>query len=156
DAERAKGLHARSVELGRAGKFAEAQGPIREILDLYTRVLGQDHSETGDARRELETLQKVAALPEADRAEYVKTYALPGEMKALLNGRGFAAALRPAEQILAPYRRLLGPDWSSVAVAAHAYGQALYKAERYADAETQFRESLRVVLKVAGEDSPAA
>src|SRR4051812_8955536 len=70
DAERAKELHARSVELSRAGKFAEAQGPVREILDLYTRVLGEDHSETGDARRELETLKKLGALPEADRAEY--------------------------------------------------------------------------------------
>src|SRR5262249_44312761 len=142
----------KAVALGRAGKFAEAQGPVREILELKSRVLGEDHFETGDARREIETLKKLAALPEADRLEDRKTYALYDEMKELLRKERYEEALRPAKQILDTYRRLLGPDWSSVAVAAHAYGQALYNAERYADAEGQFRESLRIVLKVAGED----
>jgi CHAT domain-containing protein/tetratricopeptide (TPR) repeat protein len=156
DAARAKELHAKSVELARAGKFAEAQGPVREILELYTRALGEDHFETGDARREVETLKKLAALPEADRAEYVKTYALSDEVKELQKRGRFEEALRPARQVLDTYRRLLGPDWSSVAVAAHQYGEALYYAERYGDAEAQFREALRIVLKAAGEDNPAA
>jgi CHAT domain-containing protein/tetratricopeptide (TPR) repeat protein len=156
DAERVKELHAKAVALCREGKFAEAQGPYREILDLRTRALGEGHFDTADARRDVETLRRVAALPEADRAEYARAYALADERKELLNKGRFADALRPAEQVLDTCRRLLGPDAYTVAVAAHDYAVALHYADRYADAEKQFRESLRIVLKVGGEDHPDA
>jgi CHAT domain-containing protein/tetratricopeptide (TPR) repeat protein len=156
DAARAGELHARAVALGREGKYAEAHGPLRELLDLRARALGEDHYATADARRELETLRRVAALPEADRREYAKTYGLADEMNGLVKGHRFADALGPARRILDTYRRLLGPDAYPVAEAAHDCGQILYKAERYADAEAQFREALRIVLKVAGPDHPDA
>src|SRR5438105_2217594 len=57
DALRAQELHAKAVAFGRAGKYAEAQGPVREILELRTRVQGKDHYETADARREIEALK---------------------------------------------------------------------------------------------------
>src|SRR5262249_10320364 len=155
DAERSRDLYAKAVALARAGKYAEAQGPVREILDLRARVLGEDHSETADARRELETMKKVAALPEADGGADARAYALSDEMNELQKKGRFEEALRPAGQILDTYRRLLGPDWSSVAVAAHRYGQLLHYAERYTDAEAQFREALRIVLRVAGEGHSA-
>jgi CHAT domain-containing protein/tetratricopeptide (TPR) repeat protein len=155
DAEQARQTYARAVTLRRQGKFVEAQGPVREILDLYTRVLGEDHFETGNCRRELETLKKLAALPEPDRVEYARTYALHDEMTALQKKGRYADALRPAEQILDTYRRLLGPHSSSVAVAASQYGQLLHYSGRYADAEAQFRLTLRIVRAVGGDEHPA-
>ena len=76
DAERVKDLHAKAVAFGRAGKFVEAQGPVREILALCTRVLGEGHFTTGDYRREIEALKTLAALPEASRPEYMRAYTL--------------------------------------------------------------------------------
>jgi CHAT domain-containing protein/tetratricopeptide (TPR) repeat protein len=154
DAERAKELYAKAVALGRAGKYDEAQGPVREILELRARVQGEDHFETADARREIETLKKLAALPEAGRVEYRKTYVLSDEMGELWRKGRYADALRPAEQILDIYRRLLGPESAYVAVAANQYGQLLHYAGRYADAEAQFREALKIVREVVGEDNP--
>jgi CHAT domain-containing protein/tetratricopeptide (TPR) repeat protein len=155
DAERVKELYAKAVAFGRAGQYDKAQGPVREILELRARVQGEDHFETADARREIETLKKLAALPEAGRAEYAKTYVLSDEVNELWRQGRYADALRPAEQVLGIYRRLLGRESAYVAVAANRYGQLLNLAGRYADAEAQFREALRIVRKVAGEDNPA-
>jgi CHAT domain-containing protein/tetratricopeptide (TPR) repeat protein len=155
DEERLRELWAKAVALGRAGKYEEAQGPVREILELRTRALGERDFDTADTRRELATLKKLAALPEAGRVEYMKTYVLYDEFSELLKRARYADALRPAEQMLDIYRRLLGPEHTYVAVAANRYGQLLSRAARYADAEAQFREALRIVLKVVGEDHPA-
>ena len=154
DEERERELRAKAVAFGRLGKYEEAQGPVREILELRTRALGEDHPETGDARRELETLKQLSALPEAGRVEYRKTYVLSDEVGELWKQARYADALRPAEQVLDIYRRLLGPGHTYVAVAANQYGLLLYRAGRYADAAKQYREALGIVLKVVGEDSP--
>jgi CHAT domain-containing protein/tetratricopeptide (TPR) repeat protein len=154
DEERERELRAKAVAFGRLGKYEEAQGPVREILELRTRTLGENHFATADTRREIETLKQLAALPEADRVEYRKTYVLFDEMAELWRKAQYADALRPAEQILDIYRLLLGPEHISVAVAANWYGQLLNLAARYPDAEKQFREALRIVLQVVGEDSP--
>src|SRR5262249_42897861 len=105
DVERSRALFAKAVALGRAGKYAEAQAPIREILELRTRVLGKDHFETGDARREIETLKKLAALPEEGRIEYMKTYVLSDQISDLWKKGRYADALGPAEQLVDIYRR---------------------------------------------------
>src|SRR5215471_18168694 len=139
DEQRVRELYAKAVAFGRVGKFDEAQGPVREILELRTRVQGEDHFETGDARREIETLKKLAALPKAGRVEYMKTYVLSDEMGKLWQQGRYADALRPAEQVLDMYRRLLGPEHTYVALAANYYGQLLHFDGRYADAEAQYR-----------------
>jgi CHAT domain-containing protein/tetratricopeptide (TPR) repeat protein len=148
--------YAEAVALGRQGKWGydEAQKPVREILDLCTRVLGEDHYKTGDYRREVATLKKLAALPEAGRLEYRKTYTLWDEIGALSGKQRYADALRPAKQLLDVYRRLLGPDCYYAALAANKYGELLHYAERYADAEAQFREALRACRAAVGEDHP--
>jgi CHAT domain-containing protein/tetratricopeptide (TPR) repeat protein len=156
DAEWVTKKYAEAVTFGRAGKWGydEAQGPVREILALCTRVLGEGHFTTADYRREIEALKKLAALPEAGRVEYMKTYTLYDEMDDLRKQERYADALRPAEQILDIYRRLLGPESFYVAMAANRYGQLLHHGERYAEAEKQLREALKVFRGVVGEDHP--
>lgn len=154
-AQRVAELYAKASTLGREGKFTEAQAPIREILELCVRELGDDHAATAEYRREIETLKKLAALPAADQLEYRKTYVLADELNGAVNKGTYEAALRPAEQILSIYRRLLGPDSSLTAVAANQYGELLHYNERFADAEKQYRESLRIALAIVGENSKA-
>jgi hypothetical protein len=128
--------YAEAVTFGRAGKWGhdEAQAPVREVLALCVRVLGEDHFTTADYRREIEGLKKLAALTEAGRLEYMKTYRLWDEIRELYKKHRYADALRPAEQLLDIYRRLLG-DHAYVGLAANEYGLLLHYAERYADAE---------------------
>jgi CHAT domain-containing protein/tetratricopeptide (TPR) repeat protein len=154
DAEWVQKTYEKAVEFGRAGKYEEAQGPVREILALVADKLGKDHYATGDWRREIEGLKALAALPEAGRAEYRKTYVLSDELGKLWRKARYEDALRPAEQILDIRRRLLGPESVYVAFAANEYAQCLHRAARYADAEKQFREALRIVRNAVGEDHP--
>ena len=46
-----------------AGRIAEAIPPAREKLDLLVRLRGKDHWQTGDARRDVETYEQLAARP---------------------------------------------------------------------------------------------
>jgi CHAT domain-containing protein/Tfp pilus assembly protein PilF len=155
DAQRVTELYAKASTFGREGKFAEAQGPVQEILELCMRELGQDHAMTGDYRREIETLKKLAALSDADKLEYRKTYVLADEIKEVFKKGTYAAGLRPAEQILDIYRRLLGPDSWLAAIAANQYAELLVYNERFADAEKLYLEALRIAHAVVGENSKA-
>ena len=155
DAQRVTELYAKASAFGREGKFVEAQGPVQEILELCLRELGKDHATTADYRREIETLKKLAALSDADKLEYRKTYVLADEIREAFKKGSYAAGLRPAEQILEIYRRLLGPDSWSAAIAANQYAELLGYNDRFADAEKLYREALRIALVVVGEDSKA-
>lgn len=148
---------AAAVALGRTGKWGhdEAQKPIREILDLCSRQLGNDHHLTATYRREIEILQKLAVLPEAGRVEYMKTYVLFDSMEDLRKQERYTEAQRPAEQILEIYRRLLGPDSSYVAEAAHWNGKLLYHGQRFIEAEKQLRAALKIYHAVVGDNDPA-
>src|SRR5262245_47333287 len=46
-----------------AGRIAAAIPPAREKLDLLARLRGKDHWQTGDARRDLDTYERLAARP---------------------------------------------------------------------------------------------
>jgi CHAT domain-containing protein/tetratricopeptide (TPR) repeat protein len=156
DADWVARKHADAVVLGRAGKWGpdQAQKPIREIVELCERRLGKDHYLPATYRRELAILQKLTTLPEADRLEYVKTYALYDSMDELRKQYRYAEAQAPAEKILEIYRRLLGAESELVAMMANEYGKLLYHNDRYADSEKQLALALRIYRSVLGETDP--
>src|SRR5262245_59394004 len=45
------------------GRIAEAIPPAREKLDLLARLRGKDHWQAGDARRDVDTYERLAARP---------------------------------------------------------------------------------------------
>src|SRR5262245_55192389 len=51
DAQRVEELTKTIDQLQRAGKFADADAPAREVYAIYERTLGSDHWRTVDARR---------------------------------------------------------------------------------------------------------
>jgi CHAT domain-containing protein/tetratricopeptide (TPR) repeat protein len=156
DAEWVSKKYAVAVTFGRAGNWGVdgAQAPVREILDLCKRELGEDHYKTRDYRLELEALQKLAALPPAGRVEYMKTYTLSDEASEFEKQARYEDALRPAEQIVDIYRRLLGPKSFLVALAANRYGILLHYCDRYDEAEKHFREAIAIVRELVGESNP--
>ncbi|HEX3147923.1 MAG TPA: CHAT domain-containing tetratricopeptide repeat protein [Gemmataceae bacterium] len=145
-----------ALKFGRVGKWGhdEAQGPVREILELCSRKLGKDHYRTADYQREIDALNKLAGLPEADRAEYVKTYAQYDEIEKLAKDEKYVEALRVAEQKLAIDRRCLGPGSFYEAAAVVRCGELLSSCARDTEAFEQFGRALKMFLKVVGEDHP--
>src|SRR5262249_3847945 len=62
------GAQSKTIDaLGRAGKFAEAVAPARQVVEVYEKALGPDHWQTADARRLVETLKTIDTLPEEGR-----------------------------------------------------------------------------------------
>jgi CHAT domain-containing protein/tRNA A-37 threonylcarbamoyl transferase component Bud32 len=156
DIEWVQKKYADAVVFGRQGKWGhdEAQAPVREIVDRCVRVLGEDHYTTADYRREIESLKKLAQLPEPDRLEYMKTYTLYDEANELYKKSRYADAARPMQQMLDIYRRILGPDHPYTALGANGCGHVLSAAGKYADAATFYREALRIRRRALGEDHP--
>ena len=78
-----------------AGPLAEALPPAREKLDMLARARGQDHWQTGDARRDLETYTRLADRPREVQDRY--TRAQQADTRATeLFGRGrYAEAAAP-------------------------------------------------------------
>ncbi|HET6574279.1 MAG TPA: CHAT domain-containing tetratricopeptide repeat protein [Fimbriiglobus sp.] len=146
-------LYAKYFGLWKAGRFAEARDLIRAVLAVSTRTYGEDHFETRNFRTLLSSLEHVAALPDADRAEYVETIKLGAEVVTLSQQGKYPEAIRLSQKLLDIRRRLLRPDDLAVYVNHHA--TLLYDATRYAEAESYFREALDLCRRIVGPDHPA-
>lgn len=153
DAEWVAKKYDEAVQFGRVGKWGadEAQAPIREIVDRCTRVLGNDHYVTADYRREIEYLKKLTELKDADRAEFIRSYKLTDERDEFAKELKYTEALKPAEEIVAIYRRCLGPDSFYEGLARIQHGLAFRSCERYSEAEEQFRSACKIFHSILGE-----
>jgi hypothetical protein len=69
-------LEQQIAQLRRAGQFAEAIEPAREVGEIRTRLQGADHWQAADARRAVGDLRQIAALHEEGR----KAMASAGEL----------------------------------------------------------------------------
>ena len=70
-AARVAQLEQQIAQLRRAGLFAEAIAPAREVAEIRTRLQGGDHWQTADARRAVDDLRRIATLPEEGRKALV-------------------------------------------------------------------------------------
>ena len=67
NAAQVRRLAQQRFELFRAGKYREAIEPASEAAEIRTRLQGADHWQAADARRIVDDLRMVAALPEEGR-----------------------------------------------------------------------------------------
>jgi hypothetical protein len=77
DAEMEKRIAGLEKTIGQhveAGRIAEAIPPARERLDLLVRLRGKDHWQAGDARREAETFEQLAARSRAVQDRYAEAW----------------------------------------------------------------------------------
>src|SRR5690349_6545827 len=64
-------LEQQIARLQRAGRFTEAIEPAGEVAELRIRLQGAEHWQTADARRTVDDLRTIAALPEEGRKAMV-------------------------------------------------------------------------------------
>ena len=101
-----------------AGDFKPALQTRQQVLRLQTKLDGEKHWRTGNARRALAFAEKLAGLKEEQRAKVVA--ALRKEQEALRLGRQgkYAEAERKATEVLETFQEL---SWQDCAEAARVW-----------------------------------
>ena len=125
-----------------AGRIAEAIPPAREKLDLLVRLRGKDHWQTADARRDLETYERLAKRPREVQDRFAEASRENTRAEQLYGQGQYARIAELRQQILATDREILGEghpltagSYNNLAVTLHAQG-------KYAEAEAVHRRAL--------------
>jgi CHAT domain-containing protein/tetratricopeptide (TPR) repeat protein len=154
EAERAEKL-ARQIDKARqAGKVEEAQTLARSVLEIRACVQGADHWQTGDARRLVQLLERIAALPRAAQTELSRVTKLHEEALGLARGGHYTEALARVQRALEVHRQYLGEEDSEAAALNHALGVLFMKSGKSAAAEPPLQQALALRRRVLGEDHP--
>src|SRR5262245_47480871 len=90
------------------GRFAEAIEPAREVAAIRTRLQGADHWQAADARRAVDDLRKIAALPEEGRKALASVGELAQKADAEYQRGHYAESERINRTLLEIRRKWLG------------------------------------------------
>jgi hypothetical protein len=110
DAQQVESLTKTIDRLTSAGQFAEAVEPARKILAICQKALGPDHWQAADARRAVDDLRRIAALPEEGRKAMASVGELESKAAAALERARYAEVERLERSVLEIRRRWLGED----------------------------------------------
>jgi tetratricopeptide (TPR) repeat protein len=141
-------------ERRRAGKFAEAVEPAKEVLAICERALGKEHWKTRDARGDVATLMHIAGLPEEGRRAMASVGSLKDKRTTATKDNRYAEAERLSQDLLVIHRRWLGEVHPET---ANEYGQlahCLFRVGKFAEAESLDRKALAIQVETLGEVHP--
>jgi hypothetical protein len=115
------------------GQYAEAERIGREVLDVWRRVLGEEHP----------------------GKEHPGTLKIAGNLASSLSHQGkYADAERIEREGLDVWRRVLGAEHPDTLMAAANLESSLSRQGKYADAERIEREVLAAMRRILGEEHP--
>ncbi len=136
------------------GKFHEAIEPARRALAIIEKAFGPDDWRTADSRRQVETLEAVAALPIEGREALagVPALAVAGD-SALRDGR-FKEAADIVRRCLEINRRWLGERNHRTATFYNNLAYVLRGLRDLPNADAMNRKALEIRLAVLGERHP--
>jgi tetratricopeptide (TPR) repeat protein len=154
DAKRVEALEKETDEFYQAGKFTEAQAPASKALEIRRRFQGEQHWQTGDARRLLEVLKQIAALPADARAELARTLVLAREAARVEEQGRYAEGTPLRRQVLEIYRRHLGADHLETATGMEDLAVNLTNSRFYAEAQPLYEKALALRREALGEAHP--
>jgi tetratricopeptide (TPR) repeat protein len=137
-----------------AGQIAETIPPTLEKLGLLERIRGKDHWETGDARRELETFQRVASQPREVQGRYAKARHADARATQLYEGDQYAAATALYREVLSILRDVLGENHYATGLVYNMAALALRAQEQHTEAEAMSRRAVAITLNALGEPHP--
>jgi tetratricopeptide (TPR) repeat protein len=154
DAKKVENLNLKIDGLIEKGQFAEAADVVKQVLEVRQRVQGADHWETGDCRRSLQTLQRIAALTGAARSEWDKSTRMWKDAFTKAFQKNYGEAIPLLKQAMEIRRRLVGDE--NVFVSAMRSNLAFFYdlSDRRAEAEPLLREGLELDRHLRGEDHP--
>jgi hypothetical protein len=155
DAAQVAKLEQQIAQLQGAGRFAEAIEPAREVAEIRTRLQGADHWQTADARRAVDNLRTIAALPEEGRKALASVGDLARKADAERQRAHYSEAERIDRSLLELRRKWLGDDHPDTAASYNNLAANTQYQRKYAEAEPLFRQALAIKLEALGEGHPA-
>src|SRR5262249_42147598 len=138
----------------RAGRFAEAIEPAKQVLAVCEKALGPDHWQTADARRTIETLKTIVGLPEEGRRAMASVGSLAEEADALEDRAKYVDSEKIRREVMEGVRRWLGEDPPDTALSYSNLAVNLQEQGRYAEAQPLFQRALDIRRKAPGEGHP--
>src|SRR5262249_52006511 len=153
-AARVAKLEQQIAQLRRAGRFAEAIEPAREVAETRTRLQGPDHWQSADARRAVDDLRTIAALPEAGRKATASVEDLDQKAYAERQRGRHADWERIYGEVLETCRKWLGEGHPKTAEMSSKIAFDLYKQGKYSEAEPLCRRALAIRLQALGKGHP--
>ncbi len=137
-----------------AGRIAQAIPAAREKLDLCIRLRGKDHWQTADARRDLETYERLAARPREARDRFAEARRQDARAEQLYSQGQYNRASELCQKTLAIDREVLGEDHLLTATSYNNLALTLFVRSLHADAEAMHRRALAIRRKALGEGHP--
>ncbi|MBI4600448.1 MAG: tetratricopeptide repeat protein [Planctomycetes bacterium] len=125
-----------------------------EILQVRTRLHGEAHWRTADARRDVEDTARVGRMGPEGRAAVKKAGSLQHRVHALWKEGRPADALPLAREAVEACRKVWGAEHPQTALAFLNLGAQLDGLRRLDEAEAAYEEALRIRRKALGEEHP--
>ena len=154
DARRVEVLQDKIYGLQAADKYAGAIQLGDELVELRTKLQGEDHYETVNAKYYVAGLRKIAAL------DGVKRRSWPSAMQSVVKARQLESKGRYAEALLLQQatldirREVLGEDHPDTAKSYNNLAFNLELQGKSAEAQPLFQKVLEIYRRVLGEDHP--
>ncbi len=136
------------------GRIAEAIPPAREKLDLLIRLRGKDHWQAGDARRDVETYERLAAGPRAVRDRFAEARRAIARGEQLYGQGQYARASATFQEALPIDREILGEGHPETANSYNDLAVALSTQGKLAESEAMHRRALDIRLKALPDGHP--
>ncbi len=154
DSRRAAQQEKRIAELTEAGLWGEALKLARQVHELRVRVQGAGHWQAADAARNVQTLERLAALPEVERVEFLATPNLL-QQAARLRAQGKAEEAQALLDKTWEVRcRTLGVEHHSTPMLYDQLAAGLSAQGKRAEAQALTEKSLDLCRRVLGEEHP--
>jgi CHAT domain-containing protein/tetratricopeptide (TPR) repeat protein len=153
-AARVAKLEQQIAQLQKEGKFAEAIEPAHEVAEIRTRLQGADHWQTADARRAVDDLRQIAALPEEGRTALASVADLAQKAEAEGQLGHYAESERIHRTVLEIRRKWLGESHPDTARSYYNIGYAMNEEGKSVAAEPLYHKALAIWLKALGEGHP--
>jgi tetratricopeptide (TPR) repeat protein len=122
--------------------WAAARKARKEVLDLRTTTLPQDHWQVTDARRALDNIDTVAKLSDRDRRRLREAARLNRQVEDLYVRGNYSEAMRAARQALTIREALLGESHPDLAESLNNLGDLLQEQGNHGEARAYFQRAL--------------
>jgi tetratricopeptide (TPR) repeat protein len=144
----------RIAELTEAGLWGEALKLSRQVLELRVRVQGARHWQAADAARNVQTLERLVTLSEADRAEFLGIPRVLQEAERLRKQGKEAEGEALCDKAWAVRLRIFGEEHHSTARLYGDLAAALHAQGKRAEAQAVCEKALDIARRVLGEEHP--
>jgi tetratricopeptide (TPR) repeat protein len=154
EAKRADELDAAAKAAMKADRWDEAVTCQEALIALRSRVQGPKHYETAKEKWHLETLRRVATMPNEDRVAYLLAVTVNEQAQDLFAQGKYAQAQPLFESALEIRRRLLTDDDSQTAYSYIWLAANLNAQRKYALAQPVYEKALEINRRLLTDDHP--